>query len=289
VAFKAEAIVSPHELVRYLGSGEHEGKECDLAYHNALMVLLWSSLASGRVALMTHTLNAMPPTPPNAGWVTYVRCHDDIGWAITEEDAAAVGEDGHLHRRFLTDFYSGAFPGSFARGAPFQPDPRTGEARVSGTAASLAGREAGDPLAVRRILLLHAIAFAYGGVPLIYMGDELGLLNDHGWEDDPDRAGDNRWLHRPFMDWEAAERRHDPAAPEGRLWEGLRALVAARRERPALHAQARREAIPTGNDHVFGLLRERAGDRVLVLANFSAELQAAHGVELGPYEYRWLD
>ena len=47
VALKAEAIVSPRELVSYLGVGRHEGKECDLAYHNVLMVLLWSSLASG--------------------------------------------------------------------------------------------------------------------------------------------------------------------------------------------------------------------------------------------------
>ena len=88
VAFKAEAIVAPRDLVPYLGTGRHEGKECDLAYHNVLMVLLWSALASGRVALMTSTLRAMPPVPPGAGWLTYVRCHDDIGWAITPEDAA---------------------------------------------------------------------------------------------------------------------------------------------------------------------------------------------------------
>ena len=187
VAFKAEAIVSPRDLVGYLGAGRHEGKECELAYHNVLMVLAWSALASGRVTLLTQTLRAMPPVPPGAGWVTYVRCHDDIGWAITEEDAAAVGEDGHLHRRFLVDFYAGEFPASFARGARFQPDPVTGEARTSGTTASLAGLEAalesGDPpaleLALRRILLLYAVAFAHGGLPLVYMGDELGLRNDH--------------------------------------------------------------------------------------------------------------
>ena len=46
VAFKAEAIVAPRDLVPYLGTGRHEGKECDLAYHNVLMVLLWSALAS---------------------------------------------------------------------------------------------------------------------------------------------------------------------------------------------------------------------------------------------------
>src|SRR6201999_4430692 len=169
VACKAEAIVAPRDLVPYLGTGRHEGKECDLAYHNVLMVLLWSALASGRVGLLTATLKAMPAVPPGAGWLTYVRCHDDIGWAVTEKEAAAGKEDGFLHRRFLADFYAGDFPGSFARGARFQPDPVTGEARTSGTAASLAGIEqaiaSGDEvaieMAIRRVLLLYAIAFAH--------------------------------------------------------------------------------------------------------------------------------
>ena len=313
VAFKAEAIVSPRDLVGYLGRGRHEGKECDLAYHNVLMVLGWSALASGRVALLTHALRAMPPVPPGAGWVTYVRCHDDIGWAITEEDAAAVGENGHLHRRFLADFYAGAFPGTFARGARFQPDPATGEARTSGTAASLAGLEAAlerdDPLAVelalRRILLLHAIAFAHGGLPLIYMGDELGLRSDHGYEADPAHRDDNRWLHRPPMDWDAAERRGDPGTIEGRLWAGLRELVAARRATRAVHAQGRVEPLWTGNDHVLGLYREHAGERLLLLANVdvvvavgarapsraTAAIGGADGdgpIVLDAYRYAWL-
>jgi len=312
VGFKAEAIVSPRELVGYLGAGRHEGKECDLAYHNVLMVLLWSSLASGRVALMTRTLESMPPVPPNAGWVTYVRCHDDIGWAVTEDDAAAVGEDGHLHRRFLADFYAGDYAGTFARGARFQPEPDRGEARTSGTTASLAGLEAalelGDPvaedLAVRRILLLHAIAFAHGGLPLLYMGDELGLRNDRAYGDDPAHRDDNRWLHRPAMDWDAAGRRADPATVEGRLWAGLRELAALRRANRAAHAQGDGVPVWTGNDHVFGLAREHAGDRLLVLGNFSAAPQPVradvarrHGVQvdadgdelvLGAYRFAWL-
>src|SRR4051795_9707268 len=232
VAFKAEAIVAPQDLVPYLGTGRHEGKECDLAYHNVLMVLLWSALASGRVGLLTSTLLAMPPVPPGAGWLTYVRCHDDIGWAITPEDAARVGEDAYLHRRFLADFYAGEFPGTFARGARFQPDPRTGEARTSGSCASLAGLEsapddAATELAIRRILLLYAFAFAHGGLPLIYMGDELGQLSDSSYLAEPDQGHDHRWMHRPFMDWQAAALRHDPATVQGRIFAGLQRLVAA--------------------------------------------------------------
>jgi amylosucrase len=217
--------------------------------------------------------------------VTYVRCHDDIGWAITDEDAAAVGEDGFLHRRFLADFYAGDFPGSFARGARFQPDPRTGDARTSGMAAALAGleqarsagEEAGVELAIRRVLLLYAIAFGHGGLPLVYMGDELGLGNDVAYRDDPARADDNRWMHRPPMDWGAAERRHDANTVEGRLFAGLRRLVAARRATRAVHAQGPTEPVWTGNDHVFGLVREHAGELLLVLASFTPEPQAVHG------------
>jgi len=297
VGFKAEAIVAPAQLVTYLGTGRHEGKECDLAYNNILMALLWSSLASTRVALMTHVLQTMPAVPLGTGWVTYVRCHDDIGWAITPEDAAAVGEDGHLHRRFLSDFYAGDFPGSFARGARFQPEEASGEARTSGTTASLAGLEAaeaaGDPeareLAVRRVLLLHALAFAHGGLPLIYMGDELGLLNDPAWAEDPHRRDDNRWMHRPPMDWAAAGRRHVPGTVQAVLWEGLRRLAAARRATRATHAHGAGRPLWTGNDHVYGLLRDFADERLLVLANFRGDDQWVrravldeHGLELTP-------
>jgi amylosucrase len=302
VAFKAEAIVSPRELVRYLGAGRHEGKECDLAYHNVLMVLGWSALASGDVALLTNTLRAMPPVPPGAGWVTYVRCHDDIGWAITEEDAERAHQDGHLHRKFLSDFYAGEFPGTFARGAHFQPDPHSGEARTSGSTASLVGLEhaleSGDELAtelaIRRILLLHALAFAHGGLPLLYMGDELGLRNDPSWAVDPAHARDNRWMHRPEMDWEAAERRHDESTVEGRIWDGIRRLAEVRRATRAVHAQGAGEPLWTGNDHVFALRREHAGHELLLLANFSPHEQAVPAgvtvepVVLGPYEFAWI-
>jgi len=109
-------------------------------------------------------------------------------------------------------------------------------------------------------------------------------------------------MHRPAMDCEAAERRHDPATVEGRLWAGLRALVDARWSTPALHAYGRSEPVWTGNDRVFGLVREHAGDRLLVLADVSAEGQWVNagvlhqhaipaqgaGLELAPYAWVWL-
>ncbi len=104
VLFKAEAIVAPSELPAYLGVGEHAGRVSDLAYHNGLMVQVWSMLASGDVRLASHALQRVPQPPSTTAWTTYVRCHDDIGWAISDEDAWAVGTDPAAHRRFLSDW-----------------------------------------------------------------------------------------------------------------------------------------------------------------------------------------
>src|SRR5689334_18146796 len=56
VLLKAEAIVGPAHLPAYLGSGRHHGRVSDLAYHNGLMVQIWSMLASGEATLTAHAL-----------------------------------------------------------------------------------------------------------------------------------------------------------------------------------------------------------------------------------------
>lgn len=285
---KAEAIVPPEDLIHYLGRGQATNKECELAYHNQLMVLMWSALAERRAVLMTHALQQMPETPTGCAWVTYARCHDDIGWAVSDEDAAGVGLSGVMHRAFLSEFYSGRFPGSFARGATFQFNPRTGDRRISGSMASLAGLEVAQEsqdwrqieLAVRRILLLHNLMFAFGGTPLIYMGDELAMLNDYSYLQEPDKVEDNRWLHRPRMDWKKASSRHDADSVTGQMFQSILALVAARKATPALHAQAGSFAVWTHNEHVFGLLRDSPRGRLLVLANVSEEVQTVPGLRL---------
>ena len=275
---KAEAIVPPEVLVPYLGAHDRYRPECDLAYNNQLMVMLWSSLASRDARLMTAALTRMPAAPPPTSWVTYVRCHDDIGWAVTDEDAHAVGLDAAAHRRFLNDFYAGRFPGSFAEGRLFQENPRTGDARISGPAAALCGLEAarrsGDAAAVdagvRRVVLLYAVALSYGGIPLVYMGDEVALPGDRAYLADPATAGDNRWLHRPWMDWNAAGRRHDPGTVEGRVWAGLAGLAKARAALPALRAGGEATPLWTDSPALFAYRRRHPrGGPFLGLANFA--------------------
>lgn len=267
VAFKAEAIVGPADLPAYLGVGEHAGRVSDLAYHNGLMVQVWSMLASGEVGLATHALQQLPQPPSTTAWITYVRCHDDIGWAIADDDARAVGIDPHAHRRFLSDWYSGSFPGSWARGLVFQHNEVTGDRRISGSTASLAGLEAGDPGAAARILLAYAVVCSFGGIPVVWMGDELGLLNDAGWADDPTHADDNRWVHRPRMPWDVVAAGEDPHG----ITAGLRHLLGVRAGLPHLHAASPTEIWDPRDPRVLLVVRRHPDGPLLAAHNVSDE------------------
>ena len=274
-----EAIVSPAEMIPYLGFGEHFGKEGNLAYHNSLMVQFWSALAARDTRLMTHVLKThFPPELDNATYATYIRCHDDIGWAVTDEDARAVGLDGFLHRAFLSDFYEGVFPGSFARGALFQFNPATGDKRISGSCASLAGLEKAEAegertaidRAIDRILVGHALIASFGGIPLIYMGDEIALLNDYSYRDDPAHAHDSRWVHRPRMDWSRAAQAMaaDGDTPAARVFRGVRAILERRRAMPEFHAANPTQIVETGQDGLFAFVRKAPTNAVVCLYNF---------------------
>ena len=280
--FKAEAIVGPADLAPYLGVGKHAGKVSDLAYQNSLMVQIWSALAAKDTRLFCAALNRFPAKPPTTVWGTYLRCHDDIGWAISDEDAASVGLNGHEHRRFLADFYAGLYPMSDARGLVFQENLLTGDRRISGSAASLLGIESaldnGDEahldLAVRRLLLAHHLVLGFGGLPLLYMGDELAQRNDYDYADEPEHADDNRWVHRPRMDWAAAERRHQPGTVEHRVWHGIRHAITVRAALPSLDASVESEIVDPVNPAVLVFVRHVPGQTMVGVYNVTADAQS---------------
>ena len=314
---KSEAIVHPDEVARYI-----RPDECRLSYNPLLMALLWESLATRNTRLLHASLKARFPIDPECTWVNYLRCHDDIGWTFDDAIANQLGIDGAGHRKFLNDFYTGRFPGSFAKGLPFQENPITGDARISGTLASLAGLEAAliskdleaVDLAIGRILLLYSIIFSIGGIPLIYLGDESAMLNDYSFAHNPEQASDSRWVHRPVRDW-SQERQalNDPNSPAARIYAGIQYRLQLRRSLPVL-SQGQTEFLNISNDHVFAYIRHQDSQRLLLLCNFtersqsvslkelrvqgfsdqaqdlltSQTLQLAEDLYLAPYQTYWL-
>ncbi|WP_420120029.1 alpha-amylase family protein [Nakamurella sp.] len=288
VLFKAEAIVSPPDLVHYLGQGAHHGKVSAIAYPNSLLVQIWSMLAAGDATLAAHALRAIPPVPTSTTWVTYARCHDDIGWAIDGADAAAVGLNGFEHQRFLSDWYSGVFPGSPARGLVFQENPETGDRRISGSAASLVGLDAADSpaeldLVVGRLYLAHAIIMGWGGIPVIWMGDEIAMSSDPDWASEPGHESDNRWAHRPRMDWDRAAQRHDLSTVPGRVFAGLRHLMTTRASLPHLEASVAAELPALSDPGVLPVLRRHPLGPLLELFNVTGGWRAFPGHRLAEF------
>ena len=285
--FKSEAIVHPDDVVKYIGK-----HECQISYNPTLMALLWESLATRKTTLLNQTLRHRFKLPETTAWVNYLRCHDDIGWTFDDQDAQAIGIDGYHHRNFLNRFYTGQFPGSFARGVPFQENLQTGDMRISGTMASLAGLEQAieqddeqlKELAIRRMLLLHGVILSIGGIPLLYLGEEWGMLNDYDFVKDPAKAGDTRWIHRPKMKWEYLEELDDHidsgnGSIRKRIFRAIQRLITVRTETPAFAGQ-QMELFASGNEHILGYVRCHDGDRVTVLANFSEHPQSVDGNKL---------
>jgi hypothetical protein len=218
--------------------------------------------------------------PDQCAWVNYVRCHDDIGWTFSDDDAAELWINGFDHRQFLNEFYRGRFPGSFARGLPFQENPKTGDSRISGTCASLAGLEKAIAietgkevdLAIKRIVLIHGIIMTIGGIPLIYLGDELGTLNDYHYLEDKSKAHDSRWVHRPKFDSKKSDNRTKKNTIEGKIYKDFLRLIQIRKNN-SVFRNLNTEILDIDNPHVFGYIRKNNSDYIIALANFSEKPQ----------------
>lgn len=291
--FKSEAIVHPDEVAKYIRLDE-----CQLSYNPLQMALLWNSLATREVRLLNLSLKERNELPEGCSWVNYIRVHDDIGWTFSDEDAARLNINGFDHRKFLNHFYTGRFPGSFARGLPFQENIDTGDARISGTTASLAGLEkalqektaAEVELALHRIYLLFGIMLTTNGIPLIYLGDEVGTLNDYSYTSDPSKVDDSRWVHRPVTDWLRLDKRHDPESIEGKIFLHLQKLIKLRKEHEAFSG-IDLEVMETDNEHVLAYMRKSVDQRLLIFANFSENEQmiSANILRLYGLSYQFTD
>ncbi|XLS28998.1 alpha-amylase family protein [Flavobacteriaceae bacterium M23B6Z8] len=282
IVYLAEAIVAPKQIIKYFGEGAMKGNECEIAYNATLMALLWESVATGETRLLYKSLQNVPDKPDSCTWVNYVRCHDDIGLGFEDEHIAEVGWDPYLHRQYILDYYCRDLYNSPAKGMLFMFNPETGDGRITGSLASLAGLEKAQEeedhykirLAINKINLLHAIVLSYGGIPMIYSGDEIGTLNDYSFLDNANKKEDSRWLNRPSMNWEVVaeiEKSEDPAA---QIFNHLKELIRIRKTLPVFADANNCTLEATPNGHIFAYMRwSMQHGNILVLCNFNHTLE----------------
>ncbi len=296
VLFIAEAIVAPSEIAKYFGEDAINAKECEIAYNATLMALLWDAVATKNANLLNRGVKNLPEKLERATWLNYVRCHDDIGLGFADNDVVQSGYDPVQHRRFLVDYFTGKFPGSAARGVPFGENIKTGDARISGSLASLVGLETAIDLddeqaidaAIKTILLLHSIILSFGGIPLLYYGDAIGTLNSMEYLADPAERDDNRWINRSHFNWDKAELRHQPGTVEQRIFSALKTMIAQRKKTTAFADFDNRQLFAVENPNLLVYSRtdpQNSANRVLVVANFNVEPQHLLVGELKPHGF----
>lgn len=292
VLFLAEAIVAPNEIIKYFGTGPMKGNECEIAYNATLMALLWDAIATKKTILLYKNLYNLPTKPEEATWISYIRCHDDIGLGFDDRYIDEVGWDAKNHRKFLLDYYCQKIDWSPAKGEIFMFNPKTGDGRITGSCASLLGLEkaleqndkAKINQAIDKIIMMHGIILSYGGIPLIYAGDEIGTLNDYSYLKDNTKKEDSRWVNRPYQDWGKVAHLDSKKTYHSRVFFALQQLIQLRKQNQVFADSNNLVLYDGHNPHVF--IYERISDNnkgVLVVCNFSESPQAIAEISLGPY------
>lgn len=277
MALLGEAIVAPKEIMKYFGSGLYTAKECDFAYNATHMALQWDALATSDTRVMLAAQHELLQKPYGTSWITYTRCHDDIGLGYDDYMIQYAGYNAYEHRRFLKEYYSGVYEGSPAKGALFAVNEKTGDARISGSLASLCGLEKAIndndenaiTVSIKKILLMQAHSFFIGGLPMLFYGDELGYTNDYSYLNDDGKSYDNRWMHRPVIDWAKNNRIDEAGTIEQRIFSGTQQLITVRRHLEMVSDYKNLTWLPPHNIHVAGYLRTHNGKKLYCVFNFS--------------------
>jgi amylosucrase len=159
-----------------------------------------------------------------------------------------------------------------------------GTARISGSLASLAGLEKAladkndqqIEQAISRILLLHSVILSYGGIPMLYSGDELAMLNDYSYENDAAKRSDNRWIHRPMMDWSLAKNRNDPSSVSARVFRDIKHMIAIRKASPEFADLDNCHLVDCENQHLFAYIRILKDSKTLAICNLNDHHEAVN-------------
>ena len=277
VMLLGEVVMEPKEVLPYFGSPEKP--ECDMLYNVTTMCTIWHTLATRDVRLLKHQIRQIEGIPPTYLFQNYLRCHDDIGWGLDYGFLAQFGMGEAQHKKYLNDWFTGRWPGSPARGELYNDSEWLQDARLCGTTASLCGIEAalfeknGDALStgIAADTMLHALMFTLKGIPVLYSGDEIAILNDYTYHFNPDKYADSRYIHRGPFDWVMCDLRNKTGTVAARLYGNLMKLIDTRKEYDIFRSDAEMYVAETEDDRILGIERRYGDKKLLALFNFSPE------------------
>jgi amylosucrase len=122
--------------------------------------------------------------------------------------------------------------------------------------------------------MMQAHSLLLGGIPMLYYGDEVAYTNDYSYLHDSGKNYDNRWMHRPMIDWQKNELRKKKNTIEHSIFSGIRKLIIIRKSYQIFGDFNNIEWISPHNIHIAGYIRFDKDNRIFCLYNFSD--QVAH-------------
>ncbi|MET8757915.1 alpha-amylase family protein [Lentzea sp. NPDC004782] len=252
------------DTMAYFGQGV--GDELTMCFDFVGMQAMYLALARRSSGPLVKALQERPQPPRDGHWATFVRNHDELTLDKLPEDER-----------------SEVF-------AAFGPEPEH-QLYGRGLRRRLPSMLGDD---YRRIRMVYSLLFALPGTPVLFYGEEIGLVEDLSLE--------GRLAVRVPMDWEAAARqRHAPDS----LLSWMRRLIEAYRECPEL-AWGTFQVLDVGDPCVLAHRADCDGGTVIAVHNFAGRPLSVRldvdgsltdvltgdpclpQLELDPYDCRWF-
>lgn len=110
------------------------------------------------------------------------------------------------------------------------------------------------------------------------------MVNDPHWAAEIGHEIDNRWAHRPRLDWQRAADRHDGVTAAAKVFEGVAHLARVRARLPQLHAAATNTVLMYTDAGVLGVVRTHPSGPMVCLYNVTDDWRSfpfRHFVDAG--------
>lgn len=267
-----ETNVPHRDNVSYFGDGVNEAQ---MVYNFALPPLVVHTLRTGDARVLTQWAGSLTAPGPRATFFNFLASHDGIGLnpargILAEADIDALVQ-GTLDRGGRINY-------------KHNPDGSRSpyEMNINFLDAIAPVRtDADDDEVARRMVAAHAIMFSVVGVPAIYFHS---LFGSRGWPQGIELHGHNRAINREKLVRADVERAlSDPGSLRSRVFEGLKALLAARRRHAAFHPHGQQRVLEL-EPGVFAVVRTAPGiapgdlaqvyrNRVVCLVNVTDRMQ----------------
>lgn len=256
-------------LARYV----RHSNEMQLYYQFALEEALWHAVMTTTTTKLKQIIQQLPVLDAQHRMVVVDECHDQLSL-------------GHLSSTQLVQSMLRYYTRR-RRGLPqmFKVSARRWSYGVCGTRRSMVDGN------IKKIQLLDRVKFTLGGVPLIYMGQELGVKNDYSFQRDQVKMQDHRFVKRVAITPSLVQQRTKLSSQAQQIFSNIQQLVQLRQQHPVL-ATNHITLLRLSNPHILGYYKQAGRARLTVVHNFSNRWQtvmiSGTTVTLAPYASTWF-